>query len=176
MNKEQIADILINRKTSKGIPVFLNIDSEEIGINIKKTGGGILILGQNITQRITYITNQFPQNCIFNLVTENDLDILHNDFISRYKNNHCYFPYYIAVINDIGIFNTAKCKPRLIEILSRGNGINLFFIAGMSSTEINDISVNFAVKINEYYVDTKNNISEANFDYIGKIQKIKLKN
>ena len=175
MNKSQIADILINQ-SSNGIPVFLNIDDEPIGINIKKTGGGILIMGQNITPRINDIVSQFDQSCITNIATPNDLNVLYKDFVSHYKNCQCYSPYHIAVINDINVFNNAQCKPHLIPILSRGNGIKLFFIAGMSSSTINDIPItaNFAVRINEYYVDTKKKISEADFDYIGKIQKIKL--
>ena len=178
MEKSQIADILVNSNSTGEIPIFLDIDNEIISLDFQKISG-VLFYGKKATNNMMKVARKInnKQYVITPIESVNDLQNLYNSFLQVYKQKTYFIPSNIILIDNIEtLYNySQEIKDKLIEILRKGHGVNLYFLCGSNDSKLSqDISVNFSVKVEDFYSTTQLNYN-AIFDYIGKRQKINIK-
>ncbi len=178
MDKSQIADILINEKNDEkdAIPIILDVDNEELVIDLRRTSG-ILLLGKNANESLDRIIGKLTSLDFMRIDDCDEMEELYELYLDTYRTGRVFHPGLVIVVKNIEAIckDSPQSQEHFIDILRKGHGINLYFICGISSSDIpQEISINFSVKIEDFHTDGGSS-HNAIFDYIGKRQSIRFK-
>ena len=172
VSREKIARILINSEKNEigGIPLFLNIDNEEMVFDLRKMHS-FIVVGKNSAESVNALASQINPLYVVRITDTDVLYSVYEEVKSKFDNDEAYFPYQVIIISDLSVFqeNIFIIK----ELLSKGVRVSSYFIcACKTDTIVDEYNMLIPVKMYDEYMDDISKKTENLFTFSGTVKKI----
>ena len=175
ISREKIARILINSEKNEigGIPLFLNIDNEEMVFDLRKMHS-FIVVGKNSAESVNALASQINPLYVVRITDTDVLYSVYEEVKSKFDDDEAYFPYQVIIIPDLSIFQDNRFIIK--ELLCKGVRVSSYFIcACKTDTVVDEYNMLIPVKMYDEYMDDIREKTENLFTFSGTVKKIKFK-
>lgn len=173
MDKKELARILINSNENEkgGLPIFLNVDNEDIAVNLEDMHN-FIVVGPNSNATIDDLIDQIGRQWVTIINNSYELSEAYNNLMSNFYNREILVPPQIIVIPDIAVFSGEEIK-MLREMLNHGTSIHSYFICACKTNTIADqYDVAIPVKMYDGFEPEEKDRIENLITFSGTVRKI----